>query len=56
MDSEDDSVSDLLWRMFYGGSSIEDSGIDSALDSDSDLIMTILGCILGQIFYGGSCG
>ena len=43
MDSEDDSVSDLLWRIFYGGSSMEDSGIDSAVDSDSDLIMTILG-------------
>ena len=56
MNSEDDSVSDLLWRIFYGGSSMEDSGIDSAMDSDSDLIMTILGWILGRIFYGGSWG
>ena len=43
MNSEDDSVSDLLCRIFYGGSSMEDSGIDSALDSDSDLIVTTLG-------------
>ena len=39
MDSEDDSVSDLLWRIFCGGSSMEDSGVDSAMDSDSDLMM-----------------
>ena len=39
MDSEDDSGSDLLWRIFYGGSSMEDSGVDSAMDSDSDLMM-----------------
>ena len=34
VDSEDDSGSDLLWRIFYGGSSMEDSGVDSAMDSD----------------------
>ena len=39
MDSEDDSVSDLLWRIFYGGSSMEDSGVDSAMDFDSDLML-----------------
>ena len=58
MNSEDDSVSDLLWRIFYGGSSMEDSGVDSTMDSDSDLMMTILGWILKmilcRIFCGGS--
>ena len=37
--SEDDSVSDLLWRIFCRESSMEDSGDDSAMDSDSDLMM-----------------
>ena len=38
-DSAKYSGSDLLWRIFYGGSSMEDSGVDSAMDSDSDLMM-----------------
>ena len=29
----------ILCRIFYGGSSMEDSGVDSAMDSDSDLMM-----------------
>ena len=37
---------------------MEDPGVDSAIDSDSDLMMTILGwilkMILGRIFCGGS--
>ena len=41
-------------RGFWVGSSIEDPGVDSAIDSDSDLMMTILGwilkMILGRIF------
>ena len=45
-------------RGFWVGSSIEDPGVDSAIDSDSDLMMTILGWILKmilcRIFYGGS--
>ena len=28
---------------------MEDPGVDSAMDSDSDLMMTILGWILGRI-------
>lgn len=44
MDSEDDSGSDLLSKIF----NMKDSGIDSVMDSDC------LGWILGRIFYGGS--
>ena len=37
---------------------MDDPGVDSAIDSDSDLMMTILGwilkMILGRIFCGGS--
>ena len=29
----------ILERIFYGGSFMEASGVDSAMDSDSDLIM-----------------
>ena len=45
-----------FWVGFWVGSSMEDPGVDSAMDSDSDLMMMDSGLDSGSIFYGGSWG
>ena len=52
----------ILCRIFCGGSSMKDSGVDSVMDSDSDLMMMDSGWITptknpnseGNQIYGGS--
>ena len=46
----------ILGGIFCGGSRMEDSGIDSDMDSDLDLMMMDSGENFGLTFYGGSWG